>query len=286
MAFVDIQSQTLKELGLGHTREFGPAAPTLLHAFLHVASSAASAERAVVECGTERWSYRELDIISSGLAKDLKDAYGPKPTVAFIAENHPYVLAIMLATWKIGGIIAPMDHHVPKDIMERMLGNIRPQCIVVPEAEIALQKTLKGSLNVQPKSHTDHLLQTFPTSVTSFRPSTLPSLPFPKDSVVPPESLESPALTTSGLSPLSRTPGFTSILPRPPLLPTSNVFLLRTKACFLGPKHVYAGGSRHGPSKTSPISAFWAGLLGPTSLASRMTWAQPPSSQRGATSLA
>ena len=149
MAFVDIQSQTLKELGPGHGHGFGPAATTLLHAFLHVASSPGSAERSVVECGTERWSYRELDIISSGLAKDLKDAYGPKPTVAFIAENHPYVLAIMLATWKIGGIVAPMDHHVPKDIMERMLGNIRPQCIVIPEAEIALQKNLKGLLDLQ-----------------------------------------------------------------------------------------------------------------------------------------
>jgi acyl-coenzyme A synthetase/AMP-(fatty) acid ligase len=50
----------------------------------------------------------------------MKSKYGfnSKPVVAIVSENHPYVLAIMLATWKLGNDLAPLDHNVPKDIVE------------------------------------------------------------------------------------------------------------------------------------------------------------------------
>jgi hypothetical protein len=39
---------------------------------------------------------------------------------------YPYVLATLFATWKLGGVFAPLDYHVPRDILERMLHNIAP----------------------------------------------------------------------------------------------------------------------------------------------------------------
>ncbi|KAF8953962.1 hypothetical protein BDZ97DRAFT_1929174 [Flammula alnicola] len=50
----------------------------------------------------------------------------------------------MLATWKLGGIVAPLDHNVPKDIMERMLPNIGPTFILVPSPERVVQNTVHG----------------------------------------------------------------------------------------------------------------------------------------------
>jgi hypothetical protein len=38
----------------------------------------------------------------------------------------PYVLATLFATWKLGGVFAPFDYHVPWDVLERMLHNIAP----------------------------------------------------------------------------------------------------------------------------------------------------------------
>ena len=35
--------------------------------------------------------------------------HGPKPIMAVISKNHPYILATLFATWKLGGIFAPLD---------------------------------------------------------------------------------------------------------------------------------------------------------------------------------
>jgi acyl-CoA synthetase (AMP-forming)/AMP-acid ligase II len=69
--------------------------------------------------------------------------YGPKPVVAIISENHPYVLAILFATWKLGGVFAPLDYQ---EILERMLHNIAPICVLAPSTRTqpVLQKILKG----------------------------------------------------------------------------------------------------------------------------------------------
>src|SRR5271155_1007061 len=77
-----------------------------------------------LECGDESWTYGNLDAISTRLAFDLHQKYGPKPIVAIISENHPYVLATLFATWKLSGVFAPLNFHVPRNILERMLQNI------------------------------------------------------------------------------------------------------------------------------------------------------------------
>jgi len=117
---------------------------TFLNAFVGIARSA-HIDLNVVECGDEQWTYGDLDIISTGLALELHQKYGSHPVVAIVSENHPYVLATILATWKLGGIVAPLDHNVPKDIMERMLSNIRPTTVVVPSSQVNVQKIVNGT---------------------------------------------------------------------------------------------------------------------------------------------
>jgi acyl-coenzyme A synthetase/AMP-(fatty) acid ligase len=106
---------------------------TLLDAFLHTARSPSSTEDRVVECGSEQWTYGDLDSISTGLALELHQLYGSQPTVAVLSENHPYTFALLLATWKLGGIFAPLDHNSPPDMIKQMAENIQPTCALVPE---------------------------------------------------------------------------------------------------------------------------------------------------------
>jgi len=125
---------------------------TLLGAFINVARSSNAIHHAV-ECGDESWTYGALDAVSTALALDLYKNFGVKPIVAIVSENHPYVLANILAIWKLGGIVAPLDHNVPRDIMERMLLNIGPTAMMVPSSQVEVQKLAKGSLDPQLQSY-------------------------------------------------------------------------------------------------------------------------------------
>lgn len=118
---------------------------TLLDAFLHTARSSASIEDLVLECGSEHWTYGDLDSISSGLALELHQQYGLQPTVAVLSENHPYIFALLLAIWKLGGIFAPLDHNSPPDMIKQMAENIRPTCVLIPEDMDAARETFSGN---------------------------------------------------------------------------------------------------------------------------------------------
>jgi len=119
-------------------------ASTLLDLFENTARSEADLD--AVECGEERWTYGELDIISSGLALEMHKTYGRKPVVVIVSENHPYTLAMVLGTWKLGGIVAPLDHNIPRDIMERMLLDIKPTFVLVPSNQLHVQKVITGNI--------------------------------------------------------------------------------------------------------------------------------------------
>jgi acyl-CoA synthetase (AMP-forming)/AMP-acid ligase II len=122
-----------------------PAANSLLERFLHLARSANTQNLDAVECNDERWTYADLDTVSTCLAADIRKSYGERPTVAIVSENHPYVLATILATWKIGGIVAPIDYHTPRDILIAMLLDIRPTCCLVPETEEKTRRVVSGA---------------------------------------------------------------------------------------------------------------------------------------------
>ncbi|KAF9530718.1 hypothetical protein CPB83DRAFT_905059 [Crepidotus variabilis] len=123
---------------------------TLLDAFLATARSSVEVERnrPVVELGSEKWTYTELDAISSGIAAKLHESYGLKPTVAIVSENHPYVFVLILATWKLEGIVATLDWNVPQSIMKKMLENVNPAVVVFPEKQTqVLQLSREMSLS-------------------------------------------------------------------------------------------------------------------------------------------
>lgn len=116
---------------------------TLLDVFINIARSD-SVDLSVVECGEECWAYGDLDIISTGIALETYKKWGQKPVVAVISENHPFILATILATWKLGGIVAPIDYNVPRDIMERMLLNIRPTFVLAPSNQPNIRSIVEG----------------------------------------------------------------------------------------------------------------------------------------------
>jgi hypothetical protein len=79
----------------------------------------------------------------------LRYEMAPNPSWPSSAKITPYVLAILFTTWKLGGVFALLDCHTPRKILERMLFNIVPTCVLAPSTEPAsvlglLQKILKG----------------------------------------------------------------------------------------------------------------------------------------------
>ena len=121
-----------------------PPSQTLLDSFLYAARNTETVENDAVQCGYEKWSYGDLDVISTGLAIEIKQTYGLKPTIATFSENHPYILAIMLATWKLGGVYAPLDHHAPQDLLQYMIINIGPTFVVVPSSDEPTKQLLRS----------------------------------------------------------------------------------------------------------------------------------------------
>jgi acyl-coenzyme A synthetase/AMP-(fatty) acid ligase len=108
---------------------------TLLDTFLFLAQNPRTARDVVIEYGAEQWTYGDLDLISTGLAQELQALHGDglKPVVVSISENRPYVLAMLLATWKLGGIYAPLDCHAPPDMVKKMVETIAPTCASLHE---------------------------------------------------------------------------------------------------------------------------------------------------------
>ncbi|KAF8190662.1 hypothetical protein K438DRAFT_1763113 [Mycena galopus ATCC 62051] len=113
---------------------------TLLDVFRDHAANVDTRSSNVVECADECWTYDDLDIISNGLALELEGWYGARPTVAIIAENLPYTLALSLAVWKLRGIVAPMDYHAPAALLQPMLATVSPACVAVPSTEKGTQR--------------------------------------------------------------------------------------------------------------------------------------------------
>lgn len=122
-----------------------PSTNSLFERFLQLARSPQTQDSRAVECCDEKWTYADVDSISSGIAEELQKSHGTRPTVAIVSENHPYTLAVLLATWKLGGIAAPIDYHTPKDILTAMLLDIKPTCALVPDTEAATRRIVSGS---------------------------------------------------------------------------------------------------------------------------------------------
>ncbi|KAK0216459.1 polyketide synthetase [Armillaria nabsnona] len=115
---------------------------TVIDVFRHICSSE-HAHRDALKCGEDRWTYAELDYITHTIGRRFEEEYGLHPTVAFIGENHPYLFACLLAVWRIGGVVAPIDHHAPKHMLESMLRIVNPGVVVVASNVIITQTVVK-----------------------------------------------------------------------------------------------------------------------------------------------
>ncbi|KAF9524194.1 hypothetical protein CPB83DRAFT_898058 [Crepidotus variabilis] len=122
--------------------------PSLLDVFLATAEHSISGDRFVLKFREEEWTYADLDLISNGMANEIRERDGLHPVVASVSDNHPLALALMLATWKLNGIFAPVDPHAPPEMMSKMLNNIEPTCVFVPQDKAAnqLQQVLGPSV--------------------------------------------------------------------------------------------------------------------------------------------
>ncbi|KAJ7754163.1 hypothetical protein DFH07DRAFT_886398 [Mycena maculata] len=121
---------------------------SLLQAFLRVASNRDTSDRHVMECGSHAWTYAELDAVSSAMAQELSQVVGQSPKVASVAENHPYIFALMLSVWKLGGIFIPMDAHIPRAMLISMTDMVKPQCVVLPASDTH-NKSIVSELNLR-----------------------------------------------------------------------------------------------------------------------------------------
>lgn len=122
--------------------------PTLLHA---LANHAADPERAscnALECAQDSITYSQLWSVVTGLAAELESQFGPRPTLAIVSENHPYIFAVIFATWSIGGIAAPLDVHASKALMEGMLTKTAPDGIVVSSMDDATRAISTGAFQL------------------------------------------------------------------------------------------------------------------------------------------
>lgn len=117
---------------------------SLLEIFCDNAMGAQTSCLPVLECGDDVWTYSELDIVSSGIAHDLKKQYGRFPKVAVVSENHPYVFAVMLAVWKLSGIFIPIDVHVPSELLSGMLAIAAPTFLLLPESDDVNRRVATG----------------------------------------------------------------------------------------------------------------------------------------------
>lgn len=122
-----------------------PSLQTVLDVVRDHATNPENRHRHAVECGDEAWTYEDLDAVSTGLALELEERYGLRPTVAIISENLPYTLALHFAVWKLGGIVAPIDYHAPESLLRPMLKKVTPTCVVVPSTEEGTQRVVRGA---------------------------------------------------------------------------------------------------------------------------------------------
>jgi non-ribosomal peptide synthetase component F len=69
-----------------------------------------------VQCGTSRWSFRQLDRRADSLARRLRAlGVGAEAVVGVYLDRSPELLAALLAVWKAGGAYLALDPAHPVD---------------------------------------------------------------------------------------------------------------------------------------------------------------------------
>ncbi|KAF7970690.1 hypothetical protein HWV62_23296 [Athelia sp. TMB] len=129
---------------------------SLPQAFQTLAHNPESSSWPAVECALDTLTYAQLWFISRGLTDELQGQYGSLEghVVAVIGENHPYILALILGVWAVGGTVAVLDAHAPKALMEGMLTIVAARCVVLPSTDLANAEVVQSMQIFQPETST------------------------------------------------------------------------------------------------------------------------------------
>ncbi|KAF7965781.1 hypothetical protein HWV62_41795 [Athelia sp. TMB] len=157
---------------------------SLPQAFQTLAHNPESSSWPAVECALDTLTYAQLWFISRGLTDELQGQYGSLEghVVAVIGENHPYILALILGVWAVGGTVAVLDAHAPKALMEGMLTIVAARCVVLPSTDLANAEVVQSMQIFQPETSTIPALLARYESLKvppDFRPQRSISLPSP-----------------------------------------------------------------------------------------------------------
>lgn len=118
---------------------------TVIHRFIHVATAPETADEQVIDCCGDMLTYAQLLGLATGIAADLREKFGEKPVVSIVSDNNPYVLAVILAVWLLGGVAAPLDFHAPEGLLRGMLEGVKPNCVILPSTSEGNVKLVEGS---------------------------------------------------------------------------------------------------------------------------------------------
>ncbi len=88
-------------------------------------------ESVSVVCGDRSISYRELNIASNRLARELIErGVGPNGRVAVFLDRSPEMIVAILAILKSGGAYIPLDPAYPAERLQYVFENSRPSAII------------------------------------------------------------------------------------------------------------------------------------------------------------
>ncbi|SFS64722.1 class I adenylate-forming enzyme family protein [Saccharopolyspora flava] len=81
-----------------------------------------------------RLTFAELDDLSNGLARHLADSgVNPGDRVAVYLQNVPQFAIAVLAGWKIGAIVVPLNPMYRVHELTKILGDARPKAVIASE---------------------------------------------------------------------------------------------------------------------------------------------------------
>lgn len=81
-------------------------------------------ERAAIEFGTRRWSYRDIDTLSDNLAARLQQQVHPDHVAVIHCERGPLLVLAMLACVKAGRLFFIVGENQPEAYVARALENV------------------------------------------------------------------------------------------------------------------------------------------------------------------
>ena len=120
---------------------------TVIHRFIHNATASESADDQVLDCCGDTLTYAKFLDIAVGIAVELREKFGERPIVSIISDNNPYVLAVILAVWLLGGVASPLDFHAPEALLKGMLQGVQPSCVILPSTSEGNVKLVKGAFS-------------------------------------------------------------------------------------------------------------------------------------------